>query len=666
VVVSGILSKARNLCKLNVRLGLSKFNWKQEELLANIKCLVGPFERLRNVRQPRLRGVFDGFTQTNFMVNVPVNSRSGALVDSNQPAPLCSVPRLPTHTSLIFAEDPKFDAYKQGWEKLVSKISDDSLPAKPPIRGMFTEFKQFYTKLSAIVPAVMHRHGKHAFLHRARVARENENVEAFRHLRNELIHYWYLYVEQEEQRKRDMESHMSRMLDSDVYPSNEMESVSPREFSSTDSDRMTVDDDSNKSDRRSDRRERSSRDTKPEHLGHSDFTDAVPSGTASPQQLQHNQSMALNPPSESVDIARARNYQPYVQSQARARARARARDQAQAQQETASQARQSVFHHSISHPQAIMMPNMPGQQQMEPSATASDELTSKSSSEVFVEPLKGSVPSSSYATSSATQNPDLSFAPFDPPEGWNDTWSKAWQDAQPVPYAQMGFQQPQSQSQSQEQEQQQKQQQQQILQIQLMHQQRCQQAQQAIQAQQYPTQVLQQYQYEQDPQRVTATAHIIPAEPHRTFKEVTQDCVQPQSDRSATVSPMTAHSALPSCGPGFYIQNNDDLVNGPSGNGPYAHMKAANYDDNHSYQMSDLNNPPSSKRRRIDSGISVGDETQTGQVSPIKRDVIMTYSVDHGGVTSHNYSAQASVPYVGKGKGRAIEVEERREVVWLD
>jgi hypothetical protein len=605
------------------------------------------------------------------MVNVPVNSRSGAPVDSNQPAPLCSVPRLPTHTSLIFAEDPKFDAYKQGWEKLVSKISDDSLPAKPPIRGMFTEFKQFYTKLSAIVPAVMHRHGKHAFLHRARVARENENVEAFRHLRNELIHYWYLYVEQEEQRKRDMEAHMSRMLDSDVYPSNEMESVSPREFSSTDSNRMTVDKNSNKSDRRSDQRERSIRDTKPEHLGHSQFTDAAPSGTASPQQLQHNQSMALNPPSESVDIARARDYQPYVQSQARARARARDQAQVQAQaaaqEETASQARQSVFRHSISHPQAIMMPNMPDQQQMEPTATASNELTPKSSSEVFVEPLKKSSPSLFYATSSATQNPDLSFAPFNPPEGWNDTWSKTWQDTQSAPYAQMEFQQqqPQSQSQSleQEQEQQQKQRQQQILLLQLMRQQRSQQAQQA---QQYPAQVLQRYQYEQSPQRATTTAHIIPEEPHRTFKEVTQDCMQPQSDRSATVSPMTAHSAIPSCGSGFFNQNNDDLVNGPSGDGPYAHMKAVNYDDNHSYQMSDLNNPPSSKRRRIDSGISVGDETQNGHVSPMKRDVIMTYSVNHGGVTSYNYSAQSSVPYVGKGKGRAIEVEEPREVVWLD
>jgi hypothetical protein len=50
----------------------------------------------------------------------------------------------------------------------------------------------------------------------------------------------------------------------------------------------------------------------------------------------------------------------------------------------------------------------------------------------------------------------------------------------------------------------------------------------------------------------------------------------------------------------------------------------------------------------------------------MKGDVIMTYSVKHGGVTSYHYSAQTSVPYVGKGKGRAIEVEDAREVVWLD
>jgi hypothetical protein len=681
VVVSGILSKAQNLCRLNVRLGLSKFNWQEEELLANVKCLVEPFERLRNVRQPRLCGVFDGFTQPNFMVNVPLNLHPAvpaAPVNLNLSAPLCSVPRLPTNRSLIVPGDPKFEAYKQSWEKLVAKLSD-SLPAKPPIRAMFTEFKQFYTKLSAIVPAVIQRHGKHAFLHRARVARENENVEAFRHLRNELIHYWYLYVENEEQRKKDMEAHMSRMLDSDIYPSSDMEIVSPQAFSGMGSDCMTVDADSGKGDRRCDKRKRFSRDAEPVHLGHSNFTEAGPSGTASPQQLQHNQSMALNPPRESVDTARARQNHVYAHAQAQAAqahaqaARVHAQRAAQAHthamtqssnqpqtdpssilemgiEESATQAQRSAFHPGILQPQAIMMPNMRDQQKMKLMARASDGMTSITSSQIPVHQLKRSSPSTSFGVSTATQDSDRDVTPFDPPEGWNDTWSKAWQDAASL--APMTFQTPQHR--------------QQILQLQLMHQQQLQQAQQVQQAQLHQAELQQQYRYQQDPHSFTTTAHMTPRQPHQSSKDVIQDCMKNQSDSSATVSPMTAHSTIPSCGLGFIIQSNGNSGNEAFINDTYPHVQSTHNDSNYHYQMPAPDAAPSLKKRRIDSGISVGNETPIGHITPYEQDVILNHSVEQGGDINFNYNAQSSVPYVGKGKGRAIEVEEPMEVVWLD
>ncbi|KAF2704001.1 hypothetical protein K504DRAFT_168855 [Pleomassaria siparia CBS 279.74] len=229
VVVAGILSKSRNLCRLNVRLGLSKFKWTPEDLLANTKTLVGPFERLRNVRQPKLCGVFDGATAENLMVNFPLIAGPSGFTDPNRARELtrlCLVPKLPTRIVLIGPRDPKFDEYKHRWEKRISEIAN-TLPEKPPIKRMFSEFKRFYTKLATLVPDVAHRRGKKAFLHRARVARENENVESFRHLRNELIEYWYLYLEQEEQRKKHMNLHMSQMLDSDTYPTHEPESTSP-------------------------------------------------------------------------------------------------------------------------------------------------------------------------------------------------------------------------------------------------------------------------------------------------------------------------------------------------------------------------------------------------------------------------------------------------------
>ncbi|KAF1958715.1 hypothetical protein CC80DRAFT_407716, partial [Byssothecium circinans] len=227
VVVSGILAKSRNLCKLNVRLGLSKFTWNEEQLLENVKTIVGPFERLRNVRQPRLRGVYDSTPNTNFMISLPLPSQPPPglfRVHLDQPAtrqstPLCSVPQLPTQAPLKISTEAAFAQYRSDWVRWITSTSSTSLTHKPPIRTMFTEFKEFYTKLSAIIPLVTERAGRHAFLHRARVAREQEDIERFRLLRNELIQYWYAYLEQEDRRRDDLNRRLSKMLDVDVYPS---------------------------------------------------------------------------------------------------------------------------------------------------------------------------------------------------------------------------------------------------------------------------------------------------------------------------------------------------------------------------------------------------------------------------------------------------------------
>jgi hypothetical protein len=87
---------------------------------------------------------------------------------------------------------------------------------------MFTEFKQFYAKLFAFLPEIQ-RTGRHAYLHRARVAREDGDVKAFRELRNELINYWNMYLESEEAKKEEMNERLCQMLDADTYPSSETE-----------------------------------------------------------------------------------------------------------------------------------------------------------------------------------------------------------------------------------------------------------------------------------------------------------------------------------------------------------------------------------------------------------------------------------------------------------
>jgi hypothetical protein len=228
VVVSGVLAKSRNLCKLQVRLCLADFNWTQEQILANTKLIVGPFESLRNVRQPQILGISMGKPNHNAMLVV---QRPNGTVGSR--APICSVPPLPTHTPLLIPGMPDFDAYTSSWTRWVSAPNACALTKKPPIRAMFTSFKDFYSDLSAVVPEVTFIQGRHAFLHRARVAREQEDVEAFRHLRNELIQFWYTYLEQEERKKNAMNRKLSHMLDSDVYPSHEWTDQESRRSSKT-------------------------------------------------------------------------------------------------------------------------------------------------------------------------------------------------------------------------------------------------------------------------------------------------------------------------------------------------------------------------------------------------------------------------------------------------
>jgi hypothetical protein len=114
------------------------------------------------------------------------------------------------------------------WSRKMSAKSERNLIPRSPIRAMFTSFKEFYAELANLVRDVTFIQGRHAFLHRARVAREHENVEAFRELRNELIQYWYAYLEREERKKKNMEMRLASMLETDVYPSHEWEEASMR------------------------------------------------------------------------------------------------------------------------------------------------------------------------------------------------------------------------------------------------------------------------------------------------------------------------------------------------------------------------------------------------------------------------------------------------------
>lgn len=227
VVVSGILAKAQKLCKLQVRLCLSEFQWTEEQILCNTNLLLGPFERLRNVRQVSLGGVFRGRPDDNSMlfVSPQVSYIRGLPSDHLE---TCSVPSIPTNNPVLAAGMPAFDAYASEWKRKISSESSTAVTEEPPIRRMFAEFRNFYTQLSSYVPDIMYRSGKHTFLHRARVAREQEDVIAFREIQKELVHYWTAYLINEEDRKSKINKTLGSLLDSDKYPSHVWEETSTK------------------------------------------------------------------------------------------------------------------------------------------------------------------------------------------------------------------------------------------------------------------------------------------------------------------------------------------------------------------------------------------------------------------------------------------------------
>jgi hypothetical protein len=227
VVVSGILAKSKKLCKLQVRLGLDDFQWDEYNTLSNAKLLFNPFERLRNVRQPSIGGVFDGRTNNNSIYSVIPGTSQIYSAPTGHYENCCSVPSLPTNKPILAAGIPAFDTYAAEWKRQISSESSAAITEEPPMRMMFAEFRNFYTELANYVPDVTFRSGRHTFLHRARVAREQEDVIAFRSIRNELIHYWEAYKSNEERKKQEMDRRLGKLLESDMYPAHEWDDMSP-------------------------------------------------------------------------------------------------------------------------------------------------------------------------------------------------------------------------------------------------------------------------------------------------------------------------------------------------------------------------------------------------------------------------------------------------------
>jgi hypothetical protein len=118
-----------------------------------------------------------------------------------------------------------FEALATKWEHCIASQSSTRILPRPPITTMFTEFRNFHNKLSEIL-SDLHQRGRSDLLHRARVAREQEDVAAFRALRTELMQYWFRYLERQEAFQIGINASLSQMLDADTYGQNDGEAPS--------------------------------------------------------------------------------------------------------------------------------------------------------------------------------------------------------------------------------------------------------------------------------------------------------------------------------------------------------------------------------------------------------------------------------------------------------
>jgi hypothetical protein len=304
---------------------------------------------------------------------------------------------------------------------------------------MFTEFKQFYSSLSSITPEVTMRQGRHAFLHRARVARENEDIESFRDLRNELIQYWYAYLDREEQKRDSMNSKLSQMLDTDIYPSHDTGNSSPRPSSGSapespivlDVDRMTAEGIPMQGNQMSEaqkrqmqlqraRQLRMQRLMANRHARQAATTAAnnamnrlivpfPPVQPANPQlvgsqpilQVQQQQFLQAQSHPNPAGGLTQQQLQHLQQHQQRCQQR-------QQQEAAARQANvQAAFQPTVPHPQSITLPGMP-QQQSDFWAIAVADDSPSSSSNPSSQPLSAGLTSAS--TSSPSQSPPTPHA----------------------------------------------------------------------------------------------------------------------------------------------------------------------------------------------------------------------------------------------------------------
>jgi hypothetical protein len=203
------LSKSRRLDKLQVRARYLDARPRPEKALADFRLLIGPLKRLRCVKKPLLMGVF----QHEAFVNRYCQHRH----PHGHSLSNCIPPPSSDPVPIVAPGGFDFDNIATPWEETLALEAPTNIIPPSPLTQLFVRFKEFHDKLANAMPHIV-RVGRQCFLHRARVAREREDIAGFRSVVAQMMAAWRHHVQLHDAQRYEVHRAMWRMMDADTYP----------------------------------------------------------------------------------------------------------------------------------------------------------------------------------------------------------------------------------------------------------------------------------------------------------------------------------------------------------------------------------------------------------------------------------------------------------------
>ena len=104
----------------------------------------------------------------------------------------------------------EFDSLAEEFAQRLSSRTPPTGPSVKPVATLFKDFKTLYERLQRLTPQTV-RHGENCFLHRARVAREQDDIKGFKAVAADLMAFWRDRLQQQETERKKLDEALQQM-----------------------------------------------------------------------------------------------------------------------------------------------------------------------------------------------------------------------------------------------------------------------------------------------------------------------------------------------------------------------------------------------------------------------------------------------------------------------